>query len=59
MIRVRSPETGEQATIGVCPGAVLLLKLAKMGFEVASDRDGFYGTYLERSGHAPACPYRG
>lgn len=67
MVRVHDVNTGELATIGVCPGcwhskrrrATLFLRLAKMGLEVASERDGMEGTYLKTTKHAPACPYRG
>jgi hypothetical protein len=66
MVRVRSLKTHELATIGVCPACfnlkkrreVLLLKLAKLGYEVAFRQDRLDGVYRASKAHAPQCPYR-
>jgi hypothetical protein len=65
MVRVRSLETREPATIGVCPACfnlkkrreVLLLQLAKMGYEVVHPYDRLDGLYRPGRRHAPGCRY--
>jgi hypothetical protein len=66
MVRVRSLKTHDPATIGVCPACwniperrrVLLVKLEKMGYEVAFRDDRLQGRYRgEGKLHAPGCRY--
>ncbi len=65
MVRVRSLATREPATVGVCPAcfnlkkrrAVLLLRLAKMGYEPAHPYDRIDGLYRPGRRHAPGCRY--
>jgi hypothetical protein len=65
MVRVRYIDTKELTTVGVCPGCWniperrrdLLIKLKKMGLEVAYKADMLNGTYQWEKEHAPNCPY--
>ncbi len=65
MVFVRSPDTGESATIGVCPACwnirsrrkTLLLKLKNMGYTVQHKNDALDGRYQSGKHHAPRCPY--
>jgi hypothetical protein len=66
MVRVRHLKTREPATIGVCPACwnirerreVLLIKLRKMGYQVAVKDDLYEGLYFTDKAHAPGCPYK-
>jgi hypothetical protein len=63
MVRVRSLETRAPATIGVCPACfnlhsrrdVLLMTLAKHGYEVVHRSDRLDGEYRPGKKHAPGC----
>jgi len=66
MVRVRHLKTRKPATVGVCPACwniperrqVLLIKLKKMGYEVAVRDDLYEGLYFTDRIHAPGCPYK-
>jgi hypothetical protein len=65
MVRVRRRADGQPDTAGVCPACwniperreVLLLRLEKMGMEVAFRDDRLDGVYRVGKEHAPGCPY--
>jgi hypothetical protein len=65
MVRVRTIDTHDLATIGVCPGCwnikerreVLLIKLKKMKLEVVHKDDMLSGIYRPGKSHAPGCPH--
>ena len=65
MVRVRWKKTREPVTVGVCPACwniperrrVLLVKLDKMGLEVAFRDDRYEGLYFTDKAHAPGCPH--
>lgn len=65
MVRVRYLDDRRPATIAICPACwniperrnVLLIRLKKMGLEVAFRDDRVDGRYMPDKSHAPGCPY--
>ena len=67
MVRVRKSQSGELATVGLCPACWnirerrrdLLVQLAKMELSVVHREDGLEGTYRPGRAHAPGCRHAG